>query len=238
MRKAHRIKKQFLEMIPENLNVCLLGLQGSRGQGFPVKDDADYDYRGVFIGKNEELLSLNKPKDTIEIGKPAKDGEAEFVFHEVEKFFRLASKGNPSIILLFYVPKYNIKTGIGDEIVKNRDLFLSEKAIRNAFGGYALSQILYLKRRTKFKKSRQIGKHLKHCFRLFDQGQELLETGNITMPLKDPQKYLKIAEERDVDKLVRLFEERDKEFRDCKSVLPEKPNLYLIDKLLLKIRGF
>ena len=225
-------------MIPESLNVCLLGLQGSRALGLQQSQDADYDYRGVFIAPNDELLSLKKPKETIEIGKGAKDDEAEFVFHEVEKFFRLAIKGNPSILHILFIPKYNIKTNEGDMIIKNKELFLSDRAIRNAFGGYALSQILYLKRNAKYKSGLKREKHTRHCFRLFDTGQELLETGKITMPLKDPQKYIDIGKEKDIDKLFRLFEKRDKEFRNCKSVLPKRPNIYMVNKLLLKIRGF
>lgn len=236
--KYHRIKQRFIDLIPEDLNICLLGLQGSRGHGLQQREDADYDYRGVFIAKNRDLLSLHKPKETREVNVGAGDNEAEFVFHEVEKFFRLAMKGNPSVILLFFVPKWNVKTEIGDMIIKNRDLFLSENAIRNAFGGYAMSQILYLKRNHKFKDGKKIAKHIKHCFRLFDQGQELLETGSITLPVKNPQKYFDIAQETDNEKLFELFKERDLEFQNCKSILPEKPDEHLINGLLLKIRDF
>jgi len=234
--KTTKMKKEFIEMLPDK-NICLLGLQGSRGQGLQERKDADYDYRGIWIANNEEMLSLSKPKETIEINSGAGDGDAEFVLHEVEKFFRLAIKGNPSIILLFFIPKYNIKTNEGDMIIKNKNLFLSESAIRNAFGGYAMSQILYVKRKGKAKNGQKISKHLKHCFRLLDQGQELLETGHITMPIKNPEKYFEIAKERNIDKLFELFEKRDKEFRSCKSVLPDKPDIYMANKLLLKIRG-
>ncbi len=232
------MKEQFISMIPKDLNVCLLGLQGSRALGFAETKDADYDYRGVFVAKNEDLLSMNSIKETIEINMGCKDDDAEFVFHEVGKFFRLAMKGNPSVLSLFFVPKWNLKSDIGDMIIKNKDLFLSDNAIRNAFGGYAMSQILYLKRNSKFKDGRKIGKHIKHCFRLFDQGQELLETGRITILLENPQKYIDISKERNMDKLFRMFEERDREFRSCKSVLGDELNEYMINKLLLKIRGF
>jgi len=230
------MKKEFIKMLPDK-NICLLGLQGSRGQGLQERKDADYDYRGIWIADNEEMLSLSKPKETIEINSGAGDGDAEFVFHEVEKFFRLAIKGNPSVILLFFVPKYDIKTNEGDMIIKNKNLFLSDKAIRNAFGGYAMSQILYIKRKGKAQQGKKISKHLKHCFRLLDQGQELLETGKVTMPIKNPEKYFKISKERNIDKLFKMFEERDKEFRNCKSILPDSPDIYMANKLLLKIRG-
>jgi len=58
-----------------------------------------------------------------------------------------------------------------------------------------MSQILYLNRNHKFPdgKSKRKAKHIRHCFRLLDTGRELLETGHITMPLKDPQKYIEIS---------------------------------------------
>ncbi len=230
------MKQKFIEQLPDK-NICLLGLQGSRALGLAQTNDADYDYRGIYIAKNEELLSINnQPKETIEIGG-SKDDEMDLVLHEVGKFFRLAMKGNPSVLMLFFVPKFNIKTDIGDIIVKNKNLFLSGTAIRNAFGGYALSQALRLKRKGKFKDAKKREKHLRHCFRLFDQGQELLETGHISLPLKDPQKYIDISHIESDEEVFKLFEERDKEFKACKSVLSEKVDNYLIDMLLLKIRG-
>ena len=236
--KVFRMKQKFIDMLPKNKNICLLGLQGSRSMGLEQSEDADYDYRGVYVAYNAELLSLEKPKETMVFGD-SKDDNADFVLHEIEKFFKLAIKGNPSVINLFFVPKYNIKTDVGDEIIKNRNLFLSEPAIRAAYGGYAMSQIMYLKRNRG--DSKRKSKHVRHCFRLFDQGKELLKTGKISFPIKNPQYYLdlgeKIKEPGGLDELIKLFEKKDKEFNECESVLQPMPNYYLINKLLLKIRG-
>ena len=231
------MKQQHSDLIPEDKNICLLGLQGSRALGLAQTNDADYDFRGVFIAPNDQLLGLTQLKETIEINMGAKDGEAEIVLHELKKFFKLALKGNPSILHLFFVPKWNIKTDVGDQIIANKNIFLGEKHIRNAFGGYAMSQILYLKRNHKFPARQKMEKHVRHCFRLFDTGQELLETGHITLPLKDPQKYLDLQKETNHEKLFQMFEERDKEFQQCKSCLPEYPDQYLANKLLVKLRG-
>ncbi len=232
------MKKQFVDELPQNLDICLLGLQGSRMLGLQQSEDADYDYRGVYVAKNSELLSFDKPKETIE-GGSYKDDEMEYVFHEVEKFFRLAIKCNPSVIHLLFVPKFNIKNNIGDMIVKNREIFLSETEVRKSFGGYALGQMLYLKRNRGDSKRRE--KHVRHCFRLFDTGMELLRTGKITLPLKFSQYYIdlgkKINEPNGLEEIIKLFEEKDKEFKEIKSVLPKNPDTYLINKLLLKIRG-
>jgi hypothetical protein len=230
------VKEQFKKLIPTNLNICLLGLQGSRMLGLQQSTDADWDYRGVFCFKKEELFGIRRPKETIEINVGAGDNEAEFVFHEVGKFLELCMKGNPSVIHLLFVPKFNIKTDIGDLIIKNKNLLLAEEPIRKAFAGYALSQILYLKRNHKFPAKQKKEKHIRHCFRLFDCGQELLETGKITLPLKNPQKYFELQKIEDEDELVRLFEKRDKEFQTCKSILPKVPDEFLINKLLIKVR--
>lgn len=235
-----RMKEIFVKALPP-LNYCLIGLQGSRMMGLQQTADADWDYRGVFIADNKQLLSLNyRPasRETIEGGSYG-DDEMDYVFHEVGKFFRLAIKGNPSVVHLFFIPEYNYLSDIGAEIVANRGLFLSEKAIRTAFGGYAMSQILYLKRNRGDSKRKE--KHVRHCFRLFDTGMELLKTGAMKMPLENPQYYIDLGkminEEGGLNKLVALFEEKDKEFQACKSVLPSEPDIYLIEKLLLKIRG-
>ena len=53
--------------------------------------------------------------------------------------------------------------------------------------------------------------------------------------LDNPEQYYKIAE-IDMDAIYDLFEKRDKEFQNCNSVLPEEPDKYMINKLLLKIR--
>lgn len=233
-----RMKSQFVEELP-NIDYALIGLQGSRMLGLQVSQDADYDYRGVYVAKNSDLLSLNhKPQTTIEGGSYG-DDEMDYVFHEVEKFFTLAIKGNPSVIHLFFVPKYNYINGIGRMIVENRNLFLSEPAIRKSFGGYAMSQIMYLKRNRGDSKRKE--KHVRHCFRLFDTGMELLKTGHIEMPLKNGEYYInlgkKINDSGGLEELVKLFEEKDREFQSCKSALPEEPETYLINKMLLQIRG-
>jgi len=233
-----KMKREFVDQLPD-LNYCMIGLQGSRMLGLQQSEDADYDYRGVYVARHEELLSLNnKPKETI-CGGSSKDHEMDYVFHEVEKFFRLALKGNPSVVHLFFIPEYNLISDIGHEIVSNKNLFLSENAIRKAFGGYAMSQILYLKRNRG--DSRRKEKHVRHCFRLFDSGIELLKTGNMTMPLKNPEYYISLGKlinkPGGLDKLVALFEEKDREFQSVKSTLAAYPNEYMANKLLLKIRG-
>lgn len=238
MRKIVRMKQEFIDLLPK-IDLCLLALQGSRMLGLVRNTDADYDYRGVYVAKNDQLLSLNqKPKEQYEYCD-SHDHQMDYVIYEVEKFIRLSLKGNPSIIHIFFVPKWNYKNDIGSFLVENRNVFLGEVPIRNAFAGYAMAQVLYLKRNHKFPARQKKEKHIRHCFRLFDTGQELLETGKITLPLKDPQKYLDLEKYVDDDeRIFELFEKRDKEFNEVKSILPKQPDEYMANKILLKIRNW
>lgn len=235
--KIVKMEKRFFDLLPQDKQICLLGLQGSRGLGLQQTADADYDYRGVWLAKNQDLVGLTQfvPKSTIEYNDH-RDDEMDYVLHEVGKFFELCLKGNPSVVTLLFLPKYNICDSVGSEIVANRNLFLSSTAVRKAFGGYAMAQVLYLKRKHKFPDGRKQEKHIRHIFRLFDMGQELLETGQMTMPLADPQKYLDL-QTMTIEQTYEMFEKRDREFQTAKSILPEQPETYLVNKLLLKIRG-
>ncbi len=58
--KIARIQKRFIDLIPKDLEICLLGLQGSRGHELPHEFGADYDYRGIFVRSNAELLGMKK----------------------------------------------------------------------------------------------------------------------------------------------------------------------------------
>lgn len=231
------MQQRFIDLLPpENVNICLIALQGSRMLGLAMTKDADYDYRGVYVAKNEELLSLNQKPPEQFVYTDSRDHQMDYVFYEVEKFIRLALKGNPSVLHIFFVPKPNLKTSIGDYLIANRNVFLAENPIRSAFAGYAMSQIMYLKRNHKFPARQKMEKHIRHCFRLFDTGQELLETGHITLPLKDPQKYIDLSKITDENKLFELFQKRDEEFRRAKSILPPEPDIWLANEMLLKIR--
>jgi hypothetical protein len=99
--------------------------------------------------------------------------------------------------------------------------------------------MLYLKRNRGDAKRRE--KHVRHCFRLFETGMELITTGNISLPLPYAQHIIdlgkRINEPDGLDYIIELFEQKDAELKAAKSVLPKGPEPFLIDKLLLKIRG-
>lgn len=74
----------------------------------------------------------------------------DVIVYNVQKFFKLCADANPNIIeLLFSNPIY--KTETWDEIIKHRDLFLSQKII-HTFAGYAYSQLKRIEKHYKWLK--------------------------------------------------------------------------------------
>jgi len=188
--------------------------------------ESDIDIKGIFVYPTEKILSLNKGKETINRNNP------DIEYHEVEKFIRLASKCNPTILEMLYLDKYSIVEPEAKLLIDNRSSFLSV-TIYKSYGGYALSQAkkLYIKGMnfTRYEK------HSRHCFRLLLQGKQLLETGNLNVKIDNPEELFNISKLSPED-LINKFEEEFKEFDKIKTDLPPLPNYEKINEILLKIR--
>lgn len=103
---------------------------------------------GRYIGALERVRNLLSPEvgdlnlsvATINV----RDRDEEL--HELRKFLKLAADCNPNIIEFLYVDRnIIISTPIWEIIRNSRNLFLSKKA-RYTFSGYAISQLLRIKR--------------------------------------------------------------------------------------------
>lgn len=115
-------------------NIILLGLGGSYAYGTNT-DDSDIDIRGCALNKKEDLLSNNNFDQVI-------DNPTDTTIYSFNKLISLLSNCNPNTIeILGLKPEHYLYVSkIGKELLDNKDLFLSKKAV-NAFGGYANSQL-------------------------------------------------------------------------------------------------
>jgi len=115
------------------MNIIYEVLSGSHAYGLAT-ETSDEDVRGVFLPTPEELLGFGYPE--------TKEAKPDKVYHSLRKFMHLALKANPSILAWLWVePRFiTVDSWISDELRANRDKFLS-KAVRNTFGGYAMSQL-------------------------------------------------------------------------------------------------
>lgn len=117
-------------------NILFLTVHGSRAYG-TNNENSDIDIKGIAIPDKEYLLGFKNNFEQAEIREPY-----DSVIYSLQKFCKLASDCNPSIIeILFTDPKdWIYASPLYLKLYENRHLFLSKK-VKNTFVGYALSQL-------------------------------------------------------------------------------------------------
>jgi uncharacterized protein len=223
-------------------------LYGSDAYGTTL-NDSDRDIRGILLPSLDEALSMKELND-IRTEKRDKNGKMieDQVMYPLQKFFRLAIKSNPAVFEWLFVPESCIlyMHEKGRIIRENRSLFLS-KELYHRFKGFALSEFQYILKwtgKTGKKRKEQIAafgyspKNAMNCIRILQQGIELLETANITMPRPNAKELIEIKKGTlKYKEIVNIFNETltklDKAFE--KSKLPEKPRIEEADQLMIKI---
>lgn len=122
-------------------------------------------------------------------------GDLDVIIYSARKWARLALDGNPTVLLILFVPDAEVvtRTAAGAELTDNAHRFVSRLAGRR-FLGYLQSQ--------KAAMTGEVGAHTNrpelvaqhgydtkfamHALRLGMQGIELLTTGQITLPVPEP----------------------------------------------------
>lgn len=114
--------------------IIFLTLGGSYAYGTNV-DTSDVDVRGCALNSKTDLLGLSNFEQVV-------NTETDTTVYSFNKFVSLLLNCNPNTIeLLGCKPEhYFLITDIGQEMIDNRKLFLSKRAV-NSFGGYATQQL-------------------------------------------------------------------------------------------------
>lgn len=137
----------FLKTNPHlGKRIILLGLGGSHAYG-TQKDTSDLDIRGCAVNSKTEILTHDSFEQFV-------SEKTDTTIYSFNKIIHLLSDCNPNTIeMLGLKPEqYLFVSSVGQELLDNKDLFLSKKAVQS-FGGYAYSQL----RRLDNKAARQIG---------------------------------------------------------------------------------
>ena len=218
-------------------NVLLSGIVGSTAYGLAT-EDSDVDRLGVFAARTESLLGLHPVQQSVVSSKP------DATYHEAGKFAALALKVNPTITELMWLPDelYEVRTKLGDSLRNMRHCFLSRKAVRNAYLGYATQQFRRLENRGDGSFSadtrKRTAKHARHLLRLLAQGTTLHVSGVLTVRLQDPDLYRHFGEQvaaGNIDLARERLARAEIQF-DVPSVLAEEPAEEAVEAWLQAVR--
>lgn len=223
-------------------NVILQAVVGSTAYGLATPA-SDQDRLGVFLAPTTDVLGLHGPSA---IDQSDVRHDPDVALHELAKFVRLALRANPTVLELLWATDYDVRTDTGDRLVETRDAFLSTKAVRAAYTGYAIQQARRLAERTAagqegFDSSlrSRTAKHGRHCFRLLLQGRELLTTGEMTLDVSARRDEVFAAGDlaaSDPAAFAAFFERELAAFDALESVLPAAPDAERANTLVVEAR--
>lgn len=227
-----------------------LTVSGSELYGTQV-GGADRDEMGIFIEDPNCVTGLKTEDHRIErtqaAGVRSGEGDLDRTTYGLRKFARLAGQGNPTVLLLLFVPlnKVLVRTPLSDTLVTNDTLFIS-KAAGARFLGYLDSQraqLLGLTGRKHTNRPELVEKYgfdtkfAYHAVRLGIQGCELMDTGWIDLPMKPRDRELLVDIRNGVyhlDEVVQIINGVRFALTHAieKSSLPEDPDWDGINDLL------
>ncbi|WP_341719828.1 nucleotidyltransferase domain-containing protein [Micromonospora sp. FIMYZ51] len=220
------------------MHILLSGVVGSTAYGL-AGPDSDRDVLGVYVAPTEAFHGLNPPT-----GRDASivRHDPDATFHEAAKAATLMLGGNPTVTEILWLPSdlYEVRTPLGDEMIAIRKAFLSAKRTRDAYFGYATSQLKRLLDTGQFKSKmrKRQAKHGRHLLRLLDQGFALYATGELPIRVDDPQRYHDFGEAvaANPEAARPALAEAEARFDSVRSVLPDEPDRAAVEAWLLRVR--
>ncbi|MGW2397684.1 nucleotidyltransferase domain-containing protein [Kitasatospora sp. NPDC001664] len=217
------------------VNVLLSGIVGSTAYGL-AHAGSDLDRLGLFAAPTEEFHGLHRPAESHVTTAPDR------TLHEAAKWCRLALGGNPTASELVWLPEelHEVRTPLGEELIGIRTSFLSTRAVRNSYLGYATQQFRKLTTRdpADVASRARAAKHARHLIRLVRQGVTLHETGHLEIRLPDPEAVRAEAERIADDASLATTLLSDAEDRFSRpGVLPEAPDEAPAEAWLRRVRA-
>lgn len=165
---------------------------GSTLHGIAVGSD-DLDLMGVMVEPPEAVTGLERLEHhtwrSAPKGARSGPGDIDLVVYGLRKYLRLATQGNPSVILPLYAPDRFVRSiaPLGRELRALRHAIVSQRC-RARFLGYLRSQRERAARRggfTRGSREGRSGKWAAHMVRLGYEAVELLTTGTLTLPMRE-----------------------------------------------------
>jgi uncharacterized protein len=217
----------------------LMGVVGSRAYGLATQD-SDVDMLGMYAAPTEELVGLHPPTARKATTHRAGD-TVDVTWHEAGKLASLALGGNPSVMELLWLERYQLSSPLGRDLVALRRRLLSQQRVKDAYLGFASQQFQRLSNEGKFPDvpASRIAKHARHLLRLVEQGTHLWVTGHLVLRVADPKYVVEFGERvagGDVAAASRVLSRARRTFDTVKSVLPVAPDEALVEAWLQRVR--
>ena len=173
-------------------------------------------------------------------------GDLDVVVYSARKWAKLALAGNPTVLLLLFVPDTEVvhRDEAGVELVENAHRFVSQLAA-DRFLGYLSAQRAAMTGESGAHTNRPElvavhgydTKYAMHALRLGFQGVELLSTGRITLPVPEPERtYLRAVRRGEVpfDEVIAGIDEAEQRLIALRtgSIIPDEPDRAYVDRWL------
>ena len=178
-------------------NEILRGVVGSTAHGTAIDGQDDRDEMGVFVESQAHVCGLQSLDHYIYRDKPegvrSEAGDLDLTMYSLRKFCRLAEQGNPSVVILLWLPEHITKTRLGTSLCGMREAFISRDS-GNRFLGYLVAQKMKMKgeRAHTVNRPELVAKYgfdtkfAMHALRLGFEGIEMLTSRTITLPVAEP----------------------------------------------------
>lgn len=230
-------------------NRILESVVGSKAHGLDVPGSTDDDRMGVCLEPPNCVIGLQHFEQDVFRTQPegarSGPGDVDRTIYGGRKFCRLALGGNPTIITLLYTAP-TLVTEAGMELLELAPSFAARSAGK-AFLGYMTQQrqrLLGERGQMNVKRPELVEAHgydvkyAMHMLRLGFQGVEYLETGRLTMPMREDERNyvysVRLGEVGLNDVLTRAGElERQVEDLLETSPLPAKPDYGYVNDWLI-----
>jgi hypothetical protein len=232
-------------------NTVLLGLVGSTVHGVTVDSADDRDEMGICIEPPEYVAGLRPFAQWVFRTKPegarSTPGDVDRTVYSLRKWCRLALSGNPTVMLLLHVPEEHcsILEPPGRDLRTNKHWFAARRAGRAYLGYMERQRDRMTGERGQMRVNRpeliqQYGfdtKYAGHVLRLGYQGIEFLETGSLSLPMREPERSRVLDVRNGHVSLSEVLAEADELHQRLAALietspLPERPDHDAVNEFL------
>ncbi|CDM68015.1 hypothetical protein CM240_0851 [Clostridium bornimense] len=199
-------------------NIIMLGLAGSYSYG-TNNENSDIDIRGITLNRKSDLIGMTYFEQYV-------DDNTDTCIYSFNKIINLLLNCNPNTIELLGLKQehYLYLNDIGKELINNKKLFLSKRAIQS-FGGYASAQLRRLQNalaRDSYpqeEKEKHIYNSVKNAMNTFNDRYQEFQEGSLKIYIDESNKT-DMKKEIFVDANLKHYP-----LRDYKNIWAEMNNI-------------